>query len=573
MDEAVNSRLFLVSELGPTQFLIKDEAISSIKFKVTIGDEQTCSGCMGGNAARRAASNATSSANQTASSSKGGVASQGPELCKHVYFVMLKVLRLPRSNPLVWQRSLLDAEIGQALDARFKRQRERERERDRQRRREAREQRGQAAGTAGDDPTPSAKGAGAAFSFGAQEVPSRPIEDDDVCPICQDDLIPASMPSAASSSSSSKSLPLVHCRFSCGAQLHAQCMRVWTEHQLSTNHGASQPVLCPMCRGKWAGEARTATEAMDERERNERVLRELKIKELEQPAASAASASTDISASGATSSSSSAKNASVSSSSNFNTAQSNSATTLSRAYVRCNECRKKMRLSEGRFMRCVHCGPHSGGGIGSRDGSHDHANQQGSDADLTLSIFNHHGPNDTLATPNSDNVPSSSSTSTGYNLCRTCFVRQKGLTSNSSTLARSTAPSKHVHTFIEAKPLEAADTNASRNRAGRTRTDEEKSSTSSSAVSFSFPYAFGIDWIPAPTKAPSLSAQLASVLQSRDLTPADYDLLLGLDEMPHGRYGNRQVMHTYLTRSLPQPVVVVSASQRLSCITSLLCSA
>ena len=36
---------------------------------------------------------------------------QRGNLCKHYLFVMLRVLRLDRSDPLVWQKALLKAEV------------------------------------------------------------------------------------------------------------------------------------------------------------------------------------------------------------------------------------------------------------------------------------------------------------------------------------------------------------------------------------------------------------------------------------------------------------------------------
>ena len=36
---------------------------------------------------------------------------QKGNLCKHYLFVMLRVLRLDRSDPLVWQRALLKSEV------------------------------------------------------------------------------------------------------------------------------------------------------------------------------------------------------------------------------------------------------------------------------------------------------------------------------------------------------------------------------------------------------------------------------------------------------------------------------
>lgn len=34
------------------------------------------------------------------------------EICIHILFVMLKVLRVPREMPILWQKSLIDSEVG-----------------------------------------------------------------------------------------------------------------------------------------------------------------------------------------------------------------------------------------------------------------------------------------------------------------------------------------------------------------------------------------------------------------------------------------------------------------------------
>ena len=39
----------------------------------------------------------------------------GSELCAHLLFVMLRVLRVPRENPLVWQLALIDRELDEVL--------------------------------------------------------------------------------------------------------------------------------------------------------------------------------------------------------------------------------------------------------------------------------------------------------------------------------------------------------------------------------------------------------------------------------------------------------------------------
>lgn len=74
--------MYLVQRSGPTGFIVKEGDDGAQKFKISIGHRQTCS-C------------------------RGKQRHSTPELCKHIVFVTTKVLRVPASNPLVWQLSLL----------------------------------------------------------------------------------------------------------------------------------------------------------------------------------------------------------------------------------------------------------------------------------------------------------------------------------------------------------------------------------------------------------------------------------------------------------------------------------
>ena len=63
----------------------------------------------------------------------------------------------------------------------------------------------------------------------------RQLEEDDVCPICQEELLEVR-------------LPVTWCR-ACSNAAHIRCMKVWAEHQETMNRGDNgAPVLCPYCR-------------------------------------------------------------------------------------------------------------------------------------------------------------------------------------------------------------------------------------------------------------------------------------------------------------------------------------
>lgn len=459
MDEALSARLFMVSEIGPTQFLIKGED-SPAKFKVTIGEEQTCSGCT-----KKAIAAATAAA---AAGGTGSGAKIVPELCVHIYFVMLKVLRLSRDNSLVWQLSLLDTEISNILSSRYQRLEERAA----RRRMAVAAAGGNAAATSASSAAAAGSSTAAAPSLkGPARVTKRDIDPDDVCPICQDELIDPFSEAGIllrSQPAAPPMLNLVFCQFGCGQQLHAKCMRVWAEHQLASGGSTAKPLACPMCRAQWGGPDGPGQLT------NEQIVREIKMQEYAVLAPPAA----DEDAADNTSSTALVPRAAARSSLAVRSSSS------SKVGVKCCACRKILLLSDGRFMRCVHC------------------------------------------------------PAPGYDLCRVCFIRSKGIGGGTVPTALLTARANHVHAFVEMKP------NAHPAAAAASAAAEEKSN---------YPYAYASEWLPAPVKAPPLSSQLAMALQGRELTHADYDLLLELDE--NVRHNGRGMMHSYLVRTLPVPAL------------------
>ncbi|CAF3251739.1 unnamed protein product [Rotaria socialis] len=177
-DDALNSTFFILRQTGPTAFVIKedDERI----FKVFLGDQHQCS-C---NAFQR-----------------------DRELCKHLCWLLLKRFRVPRTNPMLWQKGLVEREINELLrglareDERNKTNHNNKKKND-----------------AGND--------------GEDDVEQRSIGENDVCPICQEEFL-------------IKKLPITYCRHGCGNNVHVKCMKVWLDHQVSTGE---KTVKCPLCR-------------------------------------------------------------------------------------------------------------------------------------------------------------------------------------------------------------------------------------------------------------------------------------------------------------------------------------
>ncbi|EDO43623.1 predicted protein, partial [Nematostella vectensis] len=76
------------------------------------------------------------------------------------------------------------------------------------------------------------------------KMKQKEISEEDVCPICQDELL-------------DKCEPLTYCKYGCGNSVHIKCMKVWAEHQRSTGEKITK---CPLCRVDFG----TFQELMDE---------------------------------------------------------------------------------------------------------------------------------------------------------------------------------------------------------------------------------------------------------------------------------------------------------------------
>ncbi|XP_072539757.1 E3 ubiquitin-protein ligase ZSWIM2 isoform X1 [Salminus brasiliensis] len=82
------------------------------------------------------------------------------------------------------------------------------------------------------DSTPSAPpGPGSSGEDGT--IRQKAIGEGDICPICQEELM-------------KKRLPVTHCRFGCGNNVHVTCMKVWAEYQIKSE--TEVMVKCPLCR-------------------------------------------------------------------------------------------------------------------------------------------------------------------------------------------------------------------------------------------------------------------------------------------------------------------------------------
>jgi E3 ubiquitin-protein ligase ZSWIM2 len=137
------------------------------------------------------------------------------ELCVHLLWVMLKVFRIDKHDESIFQLQLVDREITSLLDARNLQI---------QMSQEIAEDAKQELQTHND-------------TTSVREVNKREIEQGDVCPICQDDL-------------NDESAPTLHCKRSCGNNLHSKCLKILLDHLKAMGQDS---VKCPLCRTEGFG--------------------------------------------------------------------------------------------------------------------------------------------------------------------------------------------------------------------------------------------------------------------------------------------------------------------------------
>ncbi|XP_078408031.1 E3 ubiquitin-protein ligase ZSWIM2 [Cetorhinus maximus] len=180
-DQALSTTIYILRELGPVGFLLKEEGVAKY-FKVNIGNLHNCS-----------CSNFV----------------KEKDLCKHICWILLKKFRLPRGHEYSFQLGLVDREIEILLDSLHTEQ-------------------------TVQPPTSKIKQDDEEI---AGAVCQKEIDPEDVCPICQEELL-------------KKKQPVTYCRYSCGNSVHIRCMKIWAEHQAKTE--IETIIKCPLCREEFA---------------------------------------------------------------------------------------------------------------------------------------------------------------------------------------------------------------------------------------------------------------------------------------------------------------------------------
>lgn len=173
-------RLYVLKQHGPLSFTVKGDG-DPAKYRVVVGERQECS------------------------------CHTGLKLCKHLVFVMVKVLRLSPDNPLAWQLSLVDREIGDILSGKYIVISRVQRRAGRMRK-----------APASPEDNKSLKAS------------RRVLEEGEPCPICYDDM-------------DVETEAISFCEAKCGRGIHSKCMKVWAENREQSH----ELITCPLCRADW----------------------------------------------------------------------------------------------------------------------------------------------------------------------------------------------------------------------------------------------------------------------------------------------------------------------------------
>ncbi|EQC33357.1 hypothetical protein SDRG_09333 [Saprolegnia diclina VS20] len=189
IDDTIGRTMYLVQTTGPTNYI--QEQNSSTKYRVLIGAVQSCT-C------------------------------GDKDVCCHLLFVMLKILRVPRTNPVVWQKSLIDSEITTLLSGGYS-------EETNARAKPAFLRRKLAPETPEVDETTK-----------KQVATRHALVEGEVCAICQEEMV-----------ESEKNL--TYCKHGCGNNFHIDCMKVFGESRKQSK----EPISCPLCRHDWGDSALT----------------------------------------------------------------------------------------------------------------------------------------------------------------------------------------------------------------------------------------------------------------------------------------------------------------------------
>ena len=212
IDSAQRKSFFILKQSGPTSFIIRDGAskryallcVVPNKIRISFRDQ-------------KAEGNGGSSSKNEYKVTLGAIHSctcfgyrKEKALCRHICWIILKKFKIPIGHPLTYQAGYVPREIDEILSGVHIRQEPKEL-------------------PAAEDNQTENDG----------QFSRRDIDSEDVCPICQEELLAAR-------------LAVTWCR-ACSNAAHIRCMKVWAEHQETMARGDSEEaVQCPYCRQEFA---------------------------------------------------------------------------------------------------------------------------------------------------------------------------------------------------------------------------------------------------------------------------------------------------------------------------------
>ncbi|OUM68803.1 hypothetical protein PIROE2DRAFT_3323 [Piromyces sp. E2] len=200
IDEAKQSSFYLIQELGPLAFVVREDKLISekkrkgIKYRISLGERQTCT-C--------------------------GLFQSKKDICVHLLWIMLKYYGVSEDNEILYQLSLIEREINYLLELRDSRLRKNGKDQNKNK------EKGKTINTSDNEEDEY-----------HSKVKQREIEDDQICPICQETF-------------KDSPGPVTFCRLSCGNNIHVNCMKMVMEHQLSTLNNDETMIKCPLCRNNF----------------------------------------------------------------------------------------------------------------------------------------------------------------------------------------------------------------------------------------------------------------------------------------------------------------------------------
>ena len=174
---------------------------------------------------------------------RGGPGTPGSRVCKHLLWLYMRVLGVPRDDPLLCQTALTQAELARLLAAPSAAQRATLAAR--------------AAREAYHRSSAAQLGVDCVDEPGSDEplVPvARKDPREETCPVCFDDVADAATgPFAAGAATATDSRRVASrvwwCVSGCGSNVHASCMRRWIAK--ATGDGFGGGATCPLCRAGW----------------------------------------------------------------------------------------------------------------------------------------------------------------------------------------------------------------------------------------------------------------------------------------------------------------------------------